>query len=96
MRTDTLFLDAGGVLVNPNWTRVAERLRAHGVPVEPEALAAADPHARRELDQPDNLRAAGDGSRGWLYLDLVLTRAGVSLSEHTAAALREFGYRLTS
>lgn len=89
MQTETLFLDAGGVLVNPNWARVAASLRAQGVRVQPEALAAVDPHARRALDHPDNLRAAGDGSRGWLYLELVLTRAGLSLSEQTAAALRE-------
>jgi HAD superfamily hydrolase (TIGR01549 family) len=86
---ETVFLDAGGVLVNPNWSRVADSLHAHGVTVEPEALAAADPHARRALDHPDNLRAAGDGSRGWLYLDLVLTRAGLLLSEKTGAALRD-------
>ncbi len=89
MRTETLFLDAGGVLVNPNWERVAERLGAHGVDVAAETLAAADPHARRALDNPANLRTAGGGSRGWLYLELVLTHAGLALSEQTAAALRE-------
>jgi HAD superfamily hydrolase (TIGR01509 family) len=86
---DTLFLDAGGVLVNPNWERVAERLRAHGVPADPLALAAADPPARRELDRPENLRTAGDRSQGWLYFELVLTHAGVALSGKTAAAFAE-------
>lgn len=90
---DTLFLDAGGVLVNPNWVRVAERLRAHGVAAEPEALASADPLARRELDQPELLRAAGDRAAGWVYFELVLAHAGIPLSERTAAAfveLREY------
>jgi len=86
---DTLFLDAGGVLVNPNWTRVAESLRRQGLAVEAASLEAADPRARRELDQPANLRASSDGSRGWLYLDLVLTHAGLQLSEKTAAAFLE-------
>jgi HAD superfamily hydrolase (TIGR01549 family) len=88
-RTETLFLDAGGVLVNPNWTRVATQLAAHGVPVDAARLEAADPHARRALDNPDNLRAAGDRSRRWVYLELVLAHAGVALSESTARALEE-------
>ncbi len=85
---ETVFLDAGGVLVNPSWTRVAEALRAQGVPVDAESLAAADPHARRALDHPDNLRATSDG-RGWVYLDLVLARAGLAPSKKTARALVE-------
>src|SRR5262245_46133929 len=88
-RTETLFLDAGGVLVNPNWTRVAERLLAHGVPVTAEALEAADPHARRVLDTPDNLRASSDGRKRWVFMELVLAHAGVALSDRTEAALRE-------
>ena len=88
-RTETLFLDAGGVLVNPNWTRVAEGLAAHGVTVAPEALAAADPHARRELDTPENLRASSDGRKRWVFMELVLTHAGLSLSDRTEAALQE-------
>jgi len=27
----TVFLDAGGVLVNPNWSRVSDTLARHGV-----------------------------------------------------------------
>jgi HAD superfamily hydrolase (TIGR01509 family) len=88
-RTETLFLDAGGVLVTPNWTRVATHLGAHGVAIDAARLEGADAHARRALDDPEKLRAAGDGSRGWLYLDLVLTYSGVTLSESTTRALAE-------
>jgi putative hydrolase of the HAD superfamily len=87
--TETLFLDAGGVLINPNWTRVAEHLAAHGVTVAPAALAAADPHARRELDTPENLRASSDVRERWVFMELVLNRAGLPLTDRTAAALRE-------
>jgi HAD superfamily hydrolase (TIGR01549 family) len=87
--TETLFLDAGGVLVNPNWTRVATHLRAHGVSVTPESLAAADPRARRALDTPENLRASSDGRKRWVFMELVLAQAGVALSDRTEAALRE-------
>jgi putative hydrolase of the HAD superfamily len=84
---ETIFLDAGGVLVWPNWTRVSQALRLHGVAVSPEQLAAADPLARLALDRAEVIAASTDQRRGWTYFDLVLTHAGVPLSEHTAAAL---------
>jgi hypothetical protein len=42
---ETVFLDAGGVLVFPNWVRIADALRQRSVSVTPEALAAAEPYA---------------------------------------------------
>lgn len=86
MPIKTVFLDAGGVLVVPNWRRVADALRARGVEVAPDALAAADPHARFELDVTKG-RSATDQQRGWLYFNLVLEKAGVPLSDRTEAAL---------
>ena len=41
MPLDAVFLDAGGVLVNPNWARVSEALAHRGVVVAPARLAAA-------------------------------------------------------
>jgi hypothetical protein len=52
----TVFLDAGGVLVNPNWDRVSETLARHGVDVAAAALAAAEPHAKRRIDTGDTIR----------------------------------------
>lgn len=89
MALRTLFLDAGGVLVHPNWTRVSEGLTRHGVPVEAAVLAAAEPHAKRELDGPARDQAHDDDSRGWLYFNLVLRHAGIARSERTDAALVE-------
>ena len=43
MRYDTIFLDAGGVLVCPNWDRASETLGRHGVRVDAATLAAAEP-----------------------------------------------------
>jgi HAD superfamily hydrolase (TIGR01549 family) len=88
-RIETLFLDAGGVLVNPNWTRVATHLAAHGVTVDVARLQAADAPARFELDTPDNLRASSDGRTRWVFMELVLSHAGVELSDAARAALRE-------
>lgn len=86
---ETVFLDAGGVFLYPNWWRVADALATHGVRVAAETLQAADPHARRELDDLKVIGATTDATRGWRFFDLILEHAGVARSEGTAAALSE-------
>lgn len=83
----TASLDAGGVLVNPNWDRVAAALAAEGVEVAPEALSAAEPRAKRHFDRAPTIQLTNDAQRGWLYFNLVLQGAGIRPSERTAAAL---------
>jgi len=85
----TVFLDAGGVLMFPNWTRISETMGRHGVRITADALAAAEPHAKRKLDVGGTIKATNDAGRGWLFFDLILTEAGIPLSEHTRAALDE-------
>ena len=89
MPLETVFLDAGGVFLYPNWWRVSEALAKHGVHASPEALKAADPRARRELDDLKVIGGTNDVSRGWLMFDLILAHAGVARSERTVAALTE-------
>jgi HAD superfamily hydrolase (TIGR01549 family) len=89
MPLETVFLDAGGVFLYPNWWRVSDALATHGVQVSPETLKAADPRARRELDDLKVIGGTTDVSRGWLMFDLILAHAGVPRSEGTAAALTE-------
>lgn len=84
---ETVFLDAGGVLVYPNWTRVSDALGRHGIHVSPDALARAEPIAKRQLDTSATISGTTDSSRGWLYFDLILTAAGIPLGDATAAAL---------
>jgi putative hydrolase of the HAD superfamily len=86
---ETVFLDAGGVLVNPSWERVSAGLARHGVVISAAALQAAEPHAKKQLDTGAAIKATNDTSRGWLYFNLVLQHAGMALSEATDAALRE-------
>jgi HAD superfamily hydrolase (TIGR01549 family) len=86
---ETVFLDAGGVLLFPNWTRVSDALTRRGVHASAAALAAADPRARRQLDTGGTIKTTTDAGRGWLYFNLVLTEAGVPISEATDAALEE-------
>ena len=85
----TVFLDAGGVLVFPNWSRISDGLSKHGVHVDPGALAAAEPIAKRRLDDGDTIRVTNDASRGWLFFNLILTEAGVPITPETDAALAE-------
>jgi putative hydrolase of the HAD superfamily len=85
----TVFLDAGGVLVNPNWVRVSAALATHGVTVSADRLADAEPHAKRRLDTGETIQATNDEQRGWTYFNLVLGEAGIPLSDATHAALRE-------
>src|SRR5262245_55012550 len=89
MALETVFLDAGGVLLYPNWWRVSDALAKRDVAVSPEALMRADPVARRELDDMGVIGGTNDASRGWLFFDLVLSHAGIARSDATAAALTE-------
>jgi HAD superfamily hydrolase (TIGR01549 family) len=90
---DVLCLDAGGVLVHPNWERVSAALKHHGVSLLPAELARAEPLAKLAIDRGEVIGATNDAGRGWLYFNNVLEAAGVTLSEATDAALEELrGY----
>lgn len=94
---DTIFLDAGGTLVWPNWQRISDILRKHGITVDASALAAADPHVRKALDDHLLIAASSDQRRAWRYFDDILAAAGVASSSQTAAALADVeGYQRTS
>ncbi len=87
MPIDTVFLDAGGVLVFPNWDRVAEALARHGVATTGDALSAVEWLAKHEVDtgsvgEPDLVR-------GWLVFGRVFARAGVTDDAAIDAALAE-------
>jgi putative hydrolase of the HAD superfamily len=87
MRTiETVFLDAGGVLVWPNWHRVAQVLRAHGIDAGASALIAADAPARFALDEA---HVRSDQQRVYSFFELVLLEAGIALSPATEAALAD-------
>jgi putative hydrolase of the HAD superfamily len=85
----TVFLDAGGVLMFPNWTKISEALARRGVTVAPAALARAEPIARKQLDDRQTIGTTTDAGRGWLFFDLILEHAGIQRSAATADALTE-------
>lgn len=74
---ETVFLDAGGVLVHPNWARVAAALNARGILTTTAALAAAEPAAKREMDLATVMARTDDRQRGWIYFEAVLRHAGL-------------------
>jgi HAD superfamily hydrolase (TIGR01549 family) len=86
---ETVLLDAGGVLVFPNWERVAETFARHGLDVSAEALRAADPEAKFAIDEAHHVAATSDADRGSLYFRLVLTRAGIPPDAPIQAPLSE-------
>jgi putative hydrolase of the HAD superfamily len=85
----TLFLDAGGVLMFPNWNRVSAAFAAHGVTVEPAALAAAEPHAKKQIDNAKTIASSTDSTRIFPYFSLVLEKAGVPQDARTEAAMAD-------
>lgn len=89
MAIETVFLDAGGVLVYPNWTRVSDALGRHGVEVSAAALRAAEPYAKKRIDCGETIQSTNDQQRGWTYFNLVLQHAGVALDSRTDAALAD-------
>ena len=86
---ETLFLDAGGVIVHPNWQRVADTLARHGVPASADDLRRAEPPAKRIIDQGTHIGSTTDAQRAWTYMDLVFEGAGVPRSPGTDAAVAE-------
>ena len=88
-KIETLLLDAGGVLVVPNWARVSETLRRHGVEASVDALRAAEPAVKFAIDTFVGVSTSSDAKRWGDYLEGVLTTANVPLSGATLEALRE-------
>ncbi len=86
---DTVFLDAGGVLVHPNWERVAAALAAQGVAADAAGLRAAEPRAKYEMDAGALMARTDDQQRGWIYFDTVLRHAGIATSDATGRALAD-------
>jgi putative hydrolase of the HAD superfamily len=86
---ETLLLDAGGVLVFPNWDRISDTCARHGIAVSPDALRRADPRARFAVDQAYTVATTNDADRGSRYFRLVFANAGVPADAPIDEPLRE-------
>ena len=75
---DAVLLDAGGVLVHPDWAIVARVVADLGGAVPVQALRSAEPKIWHSLDTPALVGArTNDHSRAGKFLDLVLREAGL-------------------
>jgi HAD superfamily hydrolase (TIGR01549 family) len=89
VRIETLFLDAGGVVVFPNWERISGVFSRHGVEVSPDALRRADPAARFAIDDSYRVATTTDADRGSLYFNTLFADAGVPPDAPMDAIRRE-------
>jgi putative hydrolase of the HAD superfamily len=74
---DAVLLDAGGVIVDPNWARVAELLGERGIAVDPARLIAAEPIAKHDLDVAHHIGQTSDAARRASYLASVMAAGGL-------------------
>ena len=89
MTINLLSLDAGGVLVFPNFERISDTFARHGIMVSPEALRAADPYGRFVVDTADRVAGTNDADRGSMHFRIMLQRAGVPADAPIQPALDE-------
>ena len=78
---ETLLLDAGGVVVFPNWDRVSETFRDHGIEVTADALRAAEPQAKFAIDTSYSITTTNDADRGSRFFNLTFDGAGVPVGD---------------
>ena len=86
---ELLSLDAGGVLVFPNFERISHTFARHGISVSAEALRDADPHARFAVDTEERVTLMNDADRGSLYFRIMFDGAGVPADAPLDRALQE-------
>jgi putative hydrolase of the HAD superfamily len=86
---ELLSLDAGGVLVFPNFERISDTFARHGIRVPADALRAADPHGRFAVDTADAVAVTSDADRGSMHFRIMLERAGVPADVPLQPALDE-------
>jgi HAD superfamily hydrolase (TIGR01549 family) len=86
---ELLSLDAGGVLVFPDFERISDTFARHGIAVSPDALRDADPHGRFAVDTADRVARTSDADRGSMYFRIMFARAGVPPDAPIQDALAE-------
>ena len=88
-RIQTVFLDAGGVLVHPNWQRVSETFARYGLTVPAAALRDAEPEVKFGIDTAYGVSTTKDADRGSALFNGILDAIGVPRDATRDAALAE-------
>jgi putative hydrolase of the HAD superfamily len=88
-QVEVIFLDAGGVLLYPDWERVSAILAKYGIAVPSAQLAEAEFAAKRSMDEAGFTTTTGDITEPDGYLGWVVKAADVDYDHeglHAAAA----------
>jgi putative hydrolase of the HAD superfamily len=88
-RIQTVFLDAGGVLIHPNWQRVSDTFARRGINVTVAALREAEPEVKFGIDTAHAVSQTTDADRGGAFFNGILDVAGVPRGARRDAALSE-------
>ena len=88
-RIETVFLDAGGVLIHPNWQRVSDTFAGHGISVSATALRDAEPEVKFGIDTAHGVSTTKDADRGSALFNGILDATGVARGDTRDAALSE-------
>lgn len=75
---EAVLIDAGGVLVDPNWEKIAAVLDRHGIHVDPQLLREAEPASKREMDATEHIEGTSDLARRERFLARWLRHAGMT------------------
>ena len=79
---EVVFLDAGGVLLYPDWKRVSVILAKHGIEATSVQLAEAEFIAKRRMDEAGVTHTTGDIAEPDGYLGWVVKAAGLPFAHH--------------
>jgi HAD superfamily hydrolase (TIGR01509 family) len=88
---DVVFLDAGGVLLYPDWERISRILAKHGITATSAQLAEAEFPAKRRMDDAGFRSSTGDITEPDGYLGWVVKATGIDYDDEALhAAARDF------
>lgn len=82
-KIEVVFLDAGGVLLYPDWERVSRLLAKHGIAATAAKLAEAEFIGKQRMDERGVTHTTGDIAEPDGYLGWVVKATGVTL-DHEA------------
>lgn len=88
---DVVFLDAGGVLLYPDWERISRILAKHRITATSAQLAEGEFPAKRRMDDAGFRSSTGDITEPDGYLGWVVKATGIDYDDEALhAAAREF------
>jgi putative hydrolase of the HAD superfamily len=87
---EAVLIDAGGVLVDPNWGIVSEMLGRQGIVASAMTMRDVEPYAKREIDEPGIMAIARSGQAPpERYIARILRHAGIAAGPAALAAAVE-------